>query len=192
MGNQIFLRSCFLVLCFSFSGCALSPSPVAGSGVTEIELSRAIESMSFERGLAEHYVTLALARFRDNPDRAKVVQDKYGRAAALGNSLIDKLKFSLTLRKVDADELARDVKRVAVAVNELYAEVNPPPIGTKGGVTASAIKELLTPAYVDAIAKSALAIWKAAQDRDDKLVEDIKKELDHHRWKNWRELDTAV
>lgn len=145
--------------------------------------------MSFQRGLAEHHVSFALARFRDKPDLAKAVQDKYGRAAALGNSLIDKLKFSLTLRKIDADELDRDVKRVAEAVNELYAEVHPPPIDPKGGVTASVIIPFLTPAHVDAIAKSALAIWKAAQDRDDKLIEDLKKELDRQRWKSWRELD---
>jgi len=193
MNRQSLLISCFLVICFSVSGCTLSPSPVAGTGVTETELSGAIGQMSFERGLAEHYVSLALAKAKDNPDLAKTVHDKYGRAAALGNALLDKLKLSLTLRKIDAAELAQDVKRVAVAVNELYAEVNPPPIGGKGDkMTAATIRELLTPASIEAIANSALTIWKAAQARDDKLIEDIKKELDQNRWKNWRELDTVI
>lgn len=193
MDMQRLLISCFLVICFGLPGCSLSPSPVAGTGVTETELSRAIGKMSFERGLAEHYVSLALAKAKDNPNFAKTVQDKYGRAAALGNALIDKLKLSLTLRKIDADELAQDVKRVAAAVNELHAEVNPPPIGSKGDkMAAAAIKELLAPASIEAIANSALTIWKAAQERDDKLIEDIKKELDQHRWKNWRELDTVI
>lgn len=192
MIDQPFLKSCILVTCIGFSGCSLTPSTVSGTGVTEIELSRAIENISFNRDIAENYVSVALAKFRDKPDLAKVVQDKYGHAAALGNSFIDKLKFSLTVRKIDADELARDVKQVAAAVNELNAEINPPLIGTEGEPTASAITELLTPAAIDSIVKSVLTVRKAAQDRDDKLIEDTKKELDKLRWKSWRELDKVV
>ena len=192
MSSQNILGWCLLLISLGLAGCTLTPSPVAGSGVTEAELSRAIESMSFQRGLAEHYVTLALAKVRDKPDLTQVVQNKYGHAAALANSLIDKLKFSLTLRKIDPGELAQDIKRVAVAVNELHTEVNLPRIDPKGGVTASAIEDLITPPHVDAIVKAAFAIWKAAQEREDKLIEDIKKELDRQRWKSWRELDTLV
>lgn len=192
MRTQSILGWCLPLIGLWFSGCALNPTPIAGSGSTEVEISRAVESMSFQRGLAEHHVTLALARFRDKPDLSKDVQDKYGHAAALANSFIDKLKFSLTLRNIDADELARDIKRVAVAVNELHTVVNPAKIGPMDGVTASAFTDLFTPASIDGIARSALAIWKAAQEREDKLIEDIKKELDNQRWKSWRELDRLV
>ena len=190
--RQRIMRWCLLVIALSILGCSISPSPIGGGREKEIELSRAIEGVSFQRGLAEHYVALARAEFIDKPDLFKDVQGKYGRAAARGNSFIDKLKFSLTLHAIDADEVARDVKRVADAVNELHAVVNPSPLDPNGGITASAIIGLLTPAYIDSIVKGALAIWKAAQEGEDKLIDDIKKELDRQRWKSWHELGSAA
>lgn len=173
---------------FSIAGC--QTSPIVGSGVTGEELAGAIGRISFQRNLAEQYVSLALARSRGDQELTRTIQEKYGHAAALGNSFIDKLKFSLTLRKIDSDELSRDVNQVAAAVNELYVYVRPP--RATGGLMALGIEDLLKPADIESATKAAITVWKAAQERGDKIIEDLKKELDHQRWKSWQELPPVV
>ena len=189
MNREWVFRLCMMFICIGITSCT-APRNISKYGVTEKNLTQAIENISFQRELAELYVTMSLANSKDNP----YVQEKYGRAAAQANSFIDKLKFSFTIRKIDSEDMTKDVEQVVVAVNDLHAAVRSLiEMSSDGrGKTASAIPQLITPVSVDSIVNSAITVWKASQEREDKYIDEIKKELDRQRWKGWKDLIKVI
>jgi hypothetical protein len=184
MKTPLLFSAVFSSFAIFAAGCFSPRAPLEDSGISERDLAEAIEKISFNRGIAESFVEFGLRQHRNNLNRIELIRKKYERASSQGNAFIDKLQLSLTLRKIDGDALAADVRKVATAVNELYEATETLSL-EPGKPIASGVGQLISLDKIDSITKSALSIVKAAQDREDKLVENIKKELDKQRWKSW-------
>jgi hypothetical protein len=166
----------------SFITACSTMTPVPDSSIKEF--TSAVQTLSFQKERAEQSVRTAR---RDYPQEAQwllAAEQKYGHAAALANALIDKLKFSLTIGKVDEGQLRPDIERVAEAVNDLNAFANTPPYTVRG----APVPMLLTSVGIDSIVSAVSTLAKVPQERQDKLVNDVKKELDAQRWRGWNEI----
>ncbi len=138
----------------------------------------AIATIDGHKSRSEHAVIEGKERFKNNSTRLQSLKSYYDVAYRNGNTFIDTVKLNLTADIHDVDVLKRQVEENETAVRTLEAYVNP---STKG--TGSPIEDVIK-AVTDAILK----FWEKASNQKASKIEAIKKELEAHKWKEFKDV----
>ena len=191
----VLLVSVVLVtLTFGLSSCNHKEVKPTVPAIAEPDKQKAFNDVSYYRNQAETKVKSAKLRFKDKEEALIAIEKAYSDTAARGNAFIDTVQLNLTAKTFTKTTLDPYVKQIQDSLSKLDETIgeqtkkkNEHIRSTKKGIT---IGGDIIEGVVVGLAKAGVVIWQAAQTANREEIDDIKKELEKRRWKDWNSIKT--
>lgn len=197
----VLLMSVVIVtLTFGLSSCIGKEVKPTVPAVAEPDKQKAFNDVSYYRNQAETKVKSAKLRFKDNEEALIAIEKAYSDAAARGNAFIETVQLNLTAKMLTETTLDPYVKQIQDSLSKLDKTIEEQTkkkieVAKKTG-TESIDKKYayfggdVVEGAVVGLAKAGVIIWQAVQSATKEEIEDIKKELEKRRWKDWNDIKT--
>ena len=203
----VLLVSVVLVtLTFGLSSCNHKEVKPTVPVVAEPDKQKAFNDVSYYRNQAETKVKSAKLRFKDYDKKEEAliaIEKAYSDTAARGNAFIETVQLNLTAKTLTETTLDPYVKQIQDSLSKLDETIEVQTkkkneyIEKKTGMKSieSTVKGLtiggdIIEGVVVGLAKAGVVIWQAAQTAKREGIDDIKKELEKRRWKDWNDIKT--
>lgn len=182
------------------AACNHEPTKPPVQGISEAGKQKAFADVSFYRNQAESRIKSAKSQFNNYEKKDEAlgaIEKAYSAAAGRGNAFIEIVQLNLTAKVFSETTLEPHVAEVKKAFDQMDSTVEgefkkrreflEKKTGMKSSVSAITIENPIESTLVG-LAKAGVVIWQAAQAAKKEAVEDIKKELDKRRWREWSQI----
>jgi len=202
----VLLVSVVLVtLTFGLSSCNYKVVKPTVPAVAEPDRQKAFNDVSYYRNQAETKVKSAKLRFKDYDKKEEAliaIEKAYSDTAARGNAFIETVQLNLTAKTLTETTLDPYVKQIQDSLSKLDETIEEQTKKKmsieyieKATVSKSIVSTLtiggdVVEGAIVGLAKAGVVIWQAAQTAKREGIDDIKKELEKRRWKDWNDIKT--